>query len=79
MSRIEIDAGGRKVVIDHGGELEPMRQAALSLWQATAGPAPAAGPAVGFTSERRSTYDVDPTGNGRNRRSMDPVTAQEAR
>lgn len=65
MSRIEIDAGGRKVVIDHDGELEPIQRTALTLWEATAGPEPSLGPAIGFSAERRWTGDVRPAGNGR--------------
>jgi hypothetical protein len=78
MSRIEINAGGRHVIVDHDGELEPIRAAALSLWQASESRLASPGPAVGFTAERRGTYDVDPTGNGRSRRSVDPVIARGA-
>lgn len=77
MSRIEIDAGGRKVVIDHDGELEPIQRTALALWESTAGPEPSQGPAIGFSAERRWTPAFHPTGNGNYSRPDAPVTAQE--
>ncbi|MEV4270572.1 hypothetical protein [Micromonospora aurantiaca (nom. illeg.)] len=61
MSRIEIDAGGRRIVIEHDGELEPLRQTALSLWEQTDCP-DRPGPAVGFQAERRYTPPAQPSG-----------------
>lgn len=55
MSRIEINAAGRHIIIDHNAELEPLQRTALALWEATAGPLPSPGPAVGFQAERRPT------------------------
>lgn len=75
MSRIEINAGGRSIVIDHDGELEPLRQAALSLWQQTDGP-DRTEPAIGFRDERRWTPPVAPTQIGQyGRPPFEPVTA----
>lgn len=75
MSRVEINAGGRHVIVDHDGELEPIRAAALGLWQATDGPQPPPGPAVGFSAERRWTGDAHPTGNGNYSSPTGPVNA----
>lgn len=78
MSRIEVNAGGRHVIVDHDGELEPIRAAALALWQATDAPPPPPGPAVGFVAQTRHTPDVRPTAHGPyGRQPMAPVTAQE--
>lgn len=74
MSRIEINAGGRQVIVDHTGELEPLQRTALALWEATAGPEPSQGPAVGFTAERRWSGEAHPVGNG-TRYPSAPVTA----
>ena len=77
MSRIEINADGRHVVVDHEGELEPIRAAALALWRDTDGPEPPAGPAVGFTADRRGTHEVRPTSyDAYGRPPMAPVTAE---
>ncbi len=76
MSRIEVNAGGRHIIVDHDGELEPLRAAALALWRATETPE-RPGPAVGFTVERRSTREVAPTARGPyGRPPIAPVTAQ---
>lgn len=64
MSRIEINAGGRHVIVDHDGELEPLRAAALALWRDTESAQPSPGPAVGFVQERRWSAQVAPLGNG---------------
>lgn len=65
MSRIEINAGGRHVIVEHDGELslEPLRLAALGLWNDTAGPERPPGPATGFQlTERRWTPPAQPSG-----------------
>lgn len=78
MSRIEINAGGRQIIIDHNGELEPLRAAALALWRDTDSPEPSPGPAVGFSAQARHTADVRPSGHGPyGRPPMAPVTARE--
>ncbi len=79
MSRIEVNAGGRHIIVDHAGELEPLRAAALALWQATEAPPQSPGPAIGFVSQARHTPDVRPTSpDGYGRPPFAPVTAQEA-
>lgn len=61
MSRIEINAGGRQVIIDHEGELEPIARTAFDLWTKAEGPEPRVGPAsAGFQMERRGTWDYSP-------------------
>ncbi|MGW5556881.1 hypothetical protein ACWER9_06615 [Micromonospora sp. NPDC003944] len=76
MSRIEIEAGGRRIVVEHGGELEPMKQAALELWAAAEQVPDRPGPAVGFQADRRWTPEVLPTSPGRyGAPPMAPVTA----
>lgn len=54
MSRVEIDAGGRKVVIDHDGELAHLATTASELWESTAGVDPQPRGAVGFATGMRS-------------------------
>lgn len=80
MSRIEIDAGGRHIIVDHDGELEPLRLAALALWNDTAGPEPSPGPAVGFQADRRWTAPVEPLGHSAYDRGRPcaPVDAEHA-
>ncbi|WP_030488184.1 hypothetical protein [Micromonospora chokoriensis] len=77
MSRIEINAGGRHIIVDHTGELEPLRVAALSLFEATANvPGDEPGPAFGFQADRRWTPEVLPTSPGRyGSRTFEPVNA----
>lgn len=78
MTRVEINAGGRVIVVDHTGELEPIRAAALALWHATDTGQPPAGPAVGFMADRRGTDEVRPTAHSSyGRRPMAPVTAAQ--
>lgn len=75
MSRIEINAGGRHIIIEHqGGELEPMRHTALSLWEATDSPRPSPGPAVGFHTDRRATTATPPAGRSAYDRGRPPAT-----
>ncbi|SCL32116.1 hypothetical protein GA0070616_4390 [Micromonospora nigra] len=80
MSRIEINDGRRHIIVDHDGELEPLKQAALTLWEA-AGAAPAgSGPATGFQlTERRWSPPVAPTLIGQyGRPPIEPVTAADS-
>lgn len=75
MSRIEIEAGGRRIVVEHGGELEPMKQAALELWAAAEKAPDRPGPAVGFQAERRWSPGVAPAGNSAYDRGRPPAPA----
>jgi len=75
MSRVEINAGGRHIIVDHDGELEPIRQAAISLWEASESAAPSPGPAVGFQAERRWSADMRAASNGAYGSPAGPVTA----
>jgi hypothetical protein len=76
MSRIEIDADGRKIVIEHDGELEPLRRAALGLWSDTQKPE-RLGPATGFQQTQvRPTRPVSPSGNGAYSQPPAPVNAE---
>jgi hypothetical protein len=60
VSRVEIDAGGRRVSIEHDGELEPLRRTALDLWKDTEGPE-RVGPAFGFQASARWTPPAQPS------------------
>lgn len=63
MSRIEIDAGGRKVVVDHDGELAHLATTARELWDHTDGvEAEQPRGAVGFTTSQR--YEPPPVALG---------------
>lgn len=63
MSRVEIDAGGRKVVIDHDGELAHLAETASKLWTETAGVEPARlGGGMGFATAQRT--EAPPVANG---------------
>ena len=76
MSRIEINADGRHIIVDHDGELEPLRRSALELWQA-AEAKKSPGPATGFQLiELRHTPSVDPIGNGAYGLPPAPVNAR---
>lgn len=59
MSRIEIEAGGRRITINHDGELAHLADTAHNLWQKTNGPEPSAGPAIGFVAEKAPQWDHD--------------------
>ena len=73
MSRVEIDAAGRRVTIDHDGEIAHLAETAQRLWDHTASQ-DKPGPAVGFTAERRGTRDTGET-NGKWGRSFAPARA----
>lgn len=62
MSRVEIDAGGRKVVVDHDGELAHLAKTASELWEATAGVDPQPRGAVGFVTAQR--FEPPPVSQG---------------
>lgn len=53
MSRVEINAGGRQIVVDHETELEHITKAAQQLWEATGSAEGRPGPAVGFAFGQR--------------------------
>jgi hypothetical protein len=76
VSRVEIEAGGRRIVIDHDTELEHVKAAARELWDHTATTPTPAGPAYGFTHERRYTPDASATNNSGWRQPWKPVTAE---
>jgi hypothetical protein len=53
VSRVEINAGGRQVIVDHDGtDLAYVVEKAQRLWQDTEVEAPKPGPAYGFQAER---------------------------
>lgn len=55
MSRIEINAGGRHVIVDHDGELAHLATTATELWDHTDGAEPPrTGAGVGFTTAMRN-------------------------
>lgn len=61
MSRIEIKAGNRHVVVEHGGELEHLRNTATALWDLTDVPAQTER-GMGFqANDRRGTAPVAPS------------------
>jgi hypothetical protein len=53
VSRVEINAGGRHVVVDHQGELAHLAKTATELWESTAGAEPDSPAAVGFVTSQR--------------------------
>lgn len=74
MSRVEINANGRSVVIDHTGDLPYLAEQALKLWEQIEAPENP-GPAYGFQAERARTHQ--PVG-GQYRRNLSlPVEASE--
>ncbi|MFE7869738.1 hypothetical protein ACFUYE_05235 [Micromonospora humida] len=75
MSRIEINAGGRHIIVDHDGELEPLKQAALSLFAATERVPDRPGPATGFQIVEQAGRGHLPIGQGAYGWPSDPVTA----
>lgn len=78
MSRVEIEAGGRRVVVDHDAELEHLVRHARELWDHTATVPDEPGPAYGFSSDRRWSAETRPTngGGGYTHRPFTPVTAE---
>jgi hypothetical protein len=76
MSRVEINAGDRHVVVDHEGELAHLADTAQRLWRETEQPL-RPGPAVGFSAQLRYVPDVTPVGNGQYGYPSGPVTARE--
>ena len=75
MSHIEINADGRHIIVDHDGELEPLRRTALELWRDTE-TSRSVGPATGFQLIEQSTPTVDPIGNGAYGLPPAPVNAK---
>jgi hypothetical protein len=79
MSRVEINAEGRHVVVDHDGELPELADTAMKLWEHAESYRPL-GPAYGFASvERRGSVPVPPLGRSAHDRGRPPgqVDAQE--
>ena len=73
MSRIEINAGGRHIIVDHdGGDLAYVVEKAEKLWQAVESPEKPPGPAYGFQAERRYTDAVPPLGRSAYDRGRPP-------
>lgn len=64
MSRVEIDADQRHIVIDHDGELAPLVAAARDLWDHTNTPPKPPGPATGFTTAQRWSPTAPATSMG---------------
>ena len=59
MSRVEINAGDRHIIVDHDGELHQLTSEAFDLWTKTHTPSTALGlGSAGFQADRRGTYDV---------------------
>nr|MDT0660842.1 hypothetical protein [Micromonospora sp. DSM 115978] len=78
MSRVEINAHGRHVIVDHDGELEPLQRTARELWEVTGNAGPERlGPAFGFQAPARYTPDIHPTGHGARSRPTAPVVADQ--
>lgn len=81
MSKVVVDAGGRRVEIEHEvstpAQLSGLIRRAHGLWERTT-PATGGveGPAYGFAVERRPSAGYDPVGNGEYGRPHAPVTAQ---
>lgn len=59
MSRIEINAGGRHIIVDHTGDLPYLAEHALDLWTKAASDPPPPGPAVGFVAELAPQWNHD--------------------
>lgn len=72
MSRIEINAGGRHIIVDHdGGDLAYVIEKTQKLWETTETAAqPSPGPGFGFQAERKAQWDHD---------HKRPVRAEETR
>jgi hypothetical protein len=63
VSRVEINAGGRHIIVDHDGELEPLARTVRELWDHTAGAEPdKPSGAVGFVTGTR--YEPPPVAHG---------------
>jgi hypothetical protein len=78
MSRVEIHAAdGRRVVVDHEGDLSYVKEKAMEIWEATKAPEQSPGPAYGFQAEKRWAGDVAAAGRGAYDRGLPvaPVTA----
>lgn len=76
MSHIEINAGGRHIIVDHDGELAHLADTARDLWDhpTTADDRP--GPAVGFVTSQRHTPPASATAGGMDRnRPFAPANA----
>lgn len=58
MSRVEINAGGRHIIVDHDGtDLSHVAEKAEALWKAVEVPEPRPGPAYGFQAEKAPQWD----------------------
>ena len=78
MSRVEIEAGGRRVVIEHDTELAHITAAARDLWDHTVGVPEQPGAAYRFNHVQRPSREVGATNGGRyTNRPFAPVTARE--
>lgn len=78
VSRVEINADGRQVIVDADGLVDDLAKVAISLWEHAESYRPM-GPAVGFASaDRRASYDLSVNGMGANRRVMpaEPARAE---
>lgn len=60
MSRIEISAGGRHIIVDHDGELAHVADTATRLWESTHG-TDSPGGGMGFTSTQRYERPASPS------------------
>jgi hypothetical protein len=74
MSRIEINAGGRHIIVDHDTELAHLERTARDLWDHTTGAEPDKPGAVGFTTGTR--YEPDPVTHGYSGRNRPRITGQ---
>lgn len=58
MSRVEINSGGRHVIVDHDGtDLSHVVEKAEALWKSVEAPEPRPGPAYGFQAEKAPRWD----------------------
>lgn len=75
MSRVEIEAGGRRIVVDADEPLHHTALEAQRLWDHTAGAAPTSAPGFGFVQpERRTSY---PATESTMRRPPPPIRATD--
>lgn len=60
MSRVEINAGGRHIIVDHDGtDLSHVVEKAQALWTAVEVPERKPGPAYGFQAEKAPQWNHD--------------------
>lgn len=80
MSRVEIEAGGRRIIVDADTDLHHVALEAQRLWDHTEGATTRNGPAVGFTAAPpRWTPDIPTTASGRRYSPgpFSPITAEQ--